>query len=170
MGTLELRERSWPNDDAPVFDVAVSFFDWICATSVNKLVGLTEEQARSTPLPSSPAMSLLGLVKHLTAVQREHVQRRIGGSDLPSLWRSDDTAFEFRIRPDETIATVVAAFDEELARTKRTMAGVDPEAYLDEEGPPKRIGRVFVDVVQESARHLGHMDILREMIDGATGE
>jgi len=39
-----------------------------------------------------------------------------------------------------------------------------------EEGPAKRVGRVVVDVMQESARHLGQIDILREMLDGATGE
>jgi hypothetical protein len=168
--TLEARQRRWPDDDAPVYDVVVGFLGFIHATSVNKLVGLTEAEARATPLATSPAMSLLGLVKHLTAVQREHIQRRIGRGNFPSLWRSDDTTFEFRVDAEETIASVVEAYDDEWERTKNTLARVDPASYLMEEGPPKRVGRVVVDVMQESARHLGHIDILREMLDGATGE
>jgi hypothetical protein len=167
---LETRPRNWPDDDAPVFDVVVAFLGSIHTTAVNKLVGLTEAQARETPLPTSPAMSVLGLVKHLTAVQREHIQRRIGRANLPSLWRSEDTTFEFWIGPDETIASVVEAFDDEWERTKMTLTRVDPDSFLMEQGPAKRVGRVVVDVVQESARHLGHIDILREMLDGATGE
>ena len=148
----------------------MAFLDFVRVTSVNKLAGLTEEQARATPLHTSPSMSLLGLLKHLTAVQRQHIQIHIGGQDLPSLWRADDTDFEFRVGSDETIETVVAAFDEEWERTRATLAGIDFEAPITAYEQPNRVGRLLVDVLQESARHLGHIDILRELVDGARGE
>ncbi len=137
---------------------------------MNKLDGLTEEQARATPLASSPSVSPLGLVKHLTAVQRQHIQRHIGGSDLPLLWRSDDTTFEFRIGPEETIASVIAAFDEEWARSRETLSRVDWDSTVTVYDSPTRVARLLVDVLQESARHVGHLDVVRELIDGATGE
>ena len=51
-----------------------------------------------------------------------------------------------------------------------TLAAVDSESVILAHGKPVRVGRLLVDVLQESARHLGQMDILREQIDGATGE
>lgn len=162
--------REWPASDGTLLASVIAFLGFVSVACVNKLEGLSETQARATLLLSSPAMSLLGLVKHLTAVQREHIQRHIGRSERPSLWRADDTAFEFRLGPDETIASVVAAFDAEWARSQATLAAVDPESVIHAHGKPVRVGRLLVDVLQESACHRGQMDILREQIDGATGE
>ncbi len=164
------RDRPWPDGDLPLAESVVEYLRFVHTTCVNKIAGLDEEQARATPLPTSPAMSVLGLVKHLTAVQRQHIQRHAGGSDLPSLWRSDDHDFEFRIGPDETIGSVVAAFDAEWERSRATLAALDWDTTVEVYGRPVRVGRLLVDVLQESARHLGHLDIVRELIDGATGE
>lgn len=148
----------------------IEYFRFVHTTAVNKLDGLDEEQARATPLPTSPVMSPLGLIKHLTAVQRQHIQRTAGGQDLPSLWRSDDHDFEFRVGPDETIASVVAAYDAEWERSQRTLRAVEWSGFVDGYHGPVRIERLLIDVLQESARHLGHLDIVRELIDGARGE
>lgn len=164
------RVREWPANDLALLESVVGFLEFVSVTAINKLEGLSEEQARATPLATSTAMSLLGLIKHLTAGHRQHIQRHIGGSELPSLWRADDTTFEFRLGPDETIATVVAAFDDELKRSRDTLASMDPEASVLAYERPTRVGRVLVDFLQESARHLGHIDIVREVIDGKTGE
>jgi hypothetical protein len=167
-----LRDRPWPDRAANLEQSVVGFLQFVHTTCVNKLDGLDEDQARVTPLETSPAMSLLGLVKHLTAVQRQHIQRRIGGSDLPQLWRSDDLAYDFRIEADETIASVVAAYDEEWERSQATLADADWDSMpAPRDGyEAVRVGRILVDVLQESARHLGHVDVVRELIDGATGE
>lgn len=164
------RVRRWPANFLTLSESVIAFLEFVSITAINKLEGLSEEQARATPLATSPAMSLLGVIKHLTAGQRQHIQRHIGASDLPSLWRANDTTFEFRLGPNETIASVVAAFDEELERSKRTLAWIDPEATVLAYEKPTRAGRLLVDFLQESARHLGQIDILRELIDGATGE
>jgi hypothetical protein len=164
------RERPWPERDAPLAASVAAFLQFVHTTCVNKLAGLDESQARATPIPSSPAVSPLGLVKHLTAVQRQHIQRHIGGSDLPPLWRADDTTFDFRVGDEETVESVVAAFDEEWVRSRHTLATVDWDAFVDAYGRPVRVARLLVDVLQESARHLGHLDVVRELIDGTTGE
>lgn len=169
-GVLETRPRSFPERELPLGDSVITFLEFVQTTMVNKVSGLTEEQARTAPIPTSPVLSPLGLVKHLTAVLRQHVQIHIGGSDLPPLWRADDHDFEFRVGPDETIAGVIAAFDDECARTRETLADIDLERPIVSYGRPNRAGRLLVDVLQESARHLGHMDVVRELIDGAKGE
>ena len=115
-------------------------------------------------------MSPLGVLKHLTAVLRQHVQIHIGGLDLPPLWDSEDHDFEWRLGADDTIANVVARFDDECASTRTTLIGLDLETPIVSYGRPNRVGRLLVDVLQECARHLGHLDIVRELIDGSTGE
>jgi hypothetical protein len=169
-GANASRDRPWPDLELPLPASVIGFLQFLHTTSVNKVVGLDEAQARSTPLPTSPAISPLGLIKHLTAVQRQHIQRHIGGSDLPSLWRSEDTTFDFQVEPEETIASVIAAFDEEWQRSQETISATDMEALVEAYGRPIRVGRLLVDVLQESARHLGHLDVVRELIDGTKGE
>ncbi len=168
--TLAPRPRDFPDRQLPLGGAVVAFLGFIHATAVSKLVGLTDAQARTTPLPTSPVMSPLGLVKHLTAVLRQHIQIHIGGQDLPSLWRADDHDFEFRLGPHDTIIAVVAAFDAEYERSLITLAAIDLESPIIAHGLPNTAGRLLVDVLQECARHLGHLDIVRELIDGSTGE
>jgi len=167
---LDPRPRPFPARSLPTDESIVEFLDFVCLTMVNKVAGLAEEQARITPVPTSPVLSPLGLLKHLTAVFRQHIRIHIGGEELPSLWRADDHDFEFRIGDDETIASVVAALDEEWDRSRETLRRVDLESPITAYGNPNTAGRLLVDVLQESARHLGHMDIVRELIDGSIGE
>ncbi|MCP3973997.1 MAG: DUF664 domain-containing protein [bacterium] len=167
---IESRPRPFPERGTSLEHSIGEFLEFVQTTSVNKLAGLTEAQAGATPLPTSPVMSPLGLVKHLTAVLRQHIQIHIGGHELPSLWRADDHDHEFRLTSSDSIESVVAAFDRECELSRATLSGVTMDAEITTYGEPNRVGRVLVDVLQESARHLGHMDILREMIDGSTGE
>jgi hypothetical protein len=167
---MVLRDRPWPPEDSTLRGSVIGYFQFIHTTAVNKLDGLDEERARATPLPTSPVMNPLGLIKHLTAVQRQHIQRTAGGQDLPSLWRSDDHDFEFRVGPDETIASVVAAYDAEWELSQQTLRTVEWSEFVEGYHGQVRIERLLMDVLQESARHLGHLDIVRELIDGARGE
>ncbi|MEU4294097.1 DUF664 domain-containing protein [Kribbella sp. NPDC026596] len=167
---MVLRDRPWPADDSTLRQSVVGYFQFIHTTAVNKLDGLDEQQARATPLATSPVMNPLGLIKHLTAVQRQHIQRTIGRQDLPSLWRSDDHDYEFRIRSEETVASVLAAYDAEWELSQQTLRDVDWSGFIEGYRGPIRIERLLMDVLQESARHLGHLDIVRELIDGARGE
>ena len=164
------RERPWPDATLGTKGAVLAFLGFLHTTAVNKLVGLTEEQARHAPLPTSPSVSALGIVKHLTAVQRQHFQIHIGRADLPALWSHDDTTAEFRIGPGETVAGVVAAFDAEWATSRYTLAGADWTFPTEAYGRPVVIGRLVVDVLQETARHVGQLDVVRELIDGSTGE
>jgi len=141
--------------------------------------GLTDEQARLTPTVS--ALSLGGLVKHVTATTTmwldfaEHGPG--GGADID--WDDPDPAiFEafangFRLLPDETLAGALAGWAAAAERTDALVRRVD----LDETHPLPRAPwfppdevwsnrRVFAHVLAELAQHAGHADILRETIDG----
>ena len=167
---IEQRPRPLPQRELDLLSSVTEFLRFVQTIAVNKVAGLSEEQARATPLPDSRAMSLLGLLQHFTAVQRQHIRIHIGDSDLPSMWRADDLEYHFRLGPADTIESVVSAFDAECERSMATLSGLDPEQAIVSYGEPTRAGRLLVDGSQESARHLWHMDVVRELIDGAKGE
>ena len=104
----------------------LDFLQFLRATAVNKLAGLSVPQAAATPLPSSPRMSALGVVKHLTAVERWWLAIEAGGADLPSLWAgSPDPSWD--VAPEDTPASVVAAYKAEWARVEKALRGLGPD-------------------------------------------
>lgn len=143
--------------------------------------GLTDEQARCTP--SVSALSIGGLVKHATGLQRHWMGRVAAAPDvLPRDTRPvEEIAAEFGeqfvMRPDETLAGLLAAFEEQNATSLRLARTADLDAAVpvprDIPWFPKNLEAwsvrwVILHVINELARHAGHADIVRESIDGAT--
>ncbi|GAA3033171.1 DinB family protein [Actinokineospora globicatena] len=163
-------DRAWPRTDADdELRLQWEFLAFLRATALIKTTGLTPAQATETPLTTSPLMSVLGLVKHLTAVERYWLTRVAGGADEPMLWEPDDVHAEWRLGPADTLAAVTGAYRDEWALAERAMAGLragDP-ARAD---PDRTVRWTLTHVIQETARHVGHLDILREHLDGTTGE
>src|SRR2546423_7247807 len=116
-------DRRWPTQWADdELRLQWEFLAFLRATVVNKIAGLSPELAAATPLPTSPHMSLIGVIKHLTAVERFWLSIVGGGSDLPSMWEEDVNA-EWRLGEDDTPANVVEAYRAEWARSERSPAG-----------------------------------------------
>ncbi|WP_199746667.1 DinB family protein [Amycolatopsis sp. WAC 01416] len=162
-------ERAWPagiaEDEA---GIQWDFLRFLRATAVNKVAGLTREQAAATPLPASPRMSALGLLKHLTAVERWWLSIEAGGAELPSLWEgSPDPSWD--LTEDDDPRSVVEAYCAEWALSESSLAGASPDDRARRSGK-FTVRWVLAHVVQETARHAGHLDILRELADGTTGE
>jgi uncharacterized damage-inducible protein DinB len=143
--------------------------------------GLTDEQARSTP--SASALSVGGLVKHATAMQHNWMARVAAAPDLPPKDPRpfEEIAKEFGdqhvMRPDETLAGLLRAFEAQNAETLRLVetADLDAAVPVPQDIPwfPKgqkswSVRWVILHVINELARHAGHADIVRETIDGAT--
>jgi uncharacterized damage-inducible protein DinB len=143
--------------------------------------GLTDEQARSTP--SASALSVGGLVKHVTAMQSNWMARVAAAPDLaPRDPRPfDEIAKEFGeqhvMRPDETLDGLLSRFEAQNAESLRLVETADLEAAVpvpqDIPWFPKNqkawsVRWVILHVINELARHAGHADIVRETIDGAT--
>src|SRR3954454_13769123 len=131
--------------------------------------GLTEEQARNTATASS--MSLAGLIKHVTAVERRWVLAAI--ADRPEgVWPVEDWDAEWQGRPGGTGGQLLAALAPAAEETAAVVAQVpDLDAPCPQPDSAEfSIRWVLLHLVEEHARHAGHADVLRESIDGATAD
>lgn len=171
--TVEPLPRRWPDvDAADETRLHREFLDFLRITAVNKVAGLSRELASATPLPTSPVLSALGVLKHLTAVERYWLCTVGGGSDLPQLWVAGDENAEWRLTGADTVEAVVDAYRAEWENAARSLAGRtgDDHAAITLKGQAYTVRWLYSHVIQETARHVGHLDILREMADGARGE
>lgn len=124
---------------------------------------LTEEQARRRLVPS--ATTVLGLLKHVTWMQRVWFEECVGGiprQDL-GLVRSPDESFA--LADDDTIASVTAAHREACATARERVAALPLDAVVTgHRGGPRTLRWVYLQVLRELAHHCGHADILREQV------
>ncbi|NVN50359.1 DinB family protein [Mycolicibacterium hippocampi] len=143
--------------------------------------GLTDEQARSAP--SVSALSIGGLIKHVTNCQRGWMERVAAAPELtesdkrPMTDQAADYQDEFVMGEDETLAGILAEFDKQNAETLRLIEAADLGAAvpIPQHVPwfPKDVAAwsvrwVIFHMIEELARHAGQGDIVRETIDGAT--
>jgi uncharacterized damage-inducible protein DinB len=152
------------------------FLAWHRATLELKCSGLDAAAlARRSVEPSS--MSLLGLVRHLADVERSWFRRRLAGQDAPPLFFSDeDRDGDYNgARPDPAVvAEAWGAWRGEVAFADQFVAEAPSLDILNRgtspEGGPVSLRWVLIHMIEEYARHMGHVDLLRERIDGAVGE
>lgn len=144
--------------------------DFLRATVITKVTGLDDNVASSRPTRS--AMSPLGILKHLTQVEHAWFAQRLDGTGEPLLFSTmDDPEADFRIEPGETVETVTARYREVCERSRRILARHDLDDRFDDgRGEVIDARWVVIHMIQETARHVGHLDILREQLDGSTGE
>lgn len=134
-----------------------------------KIDGLTDEQLRRPMTPSGT--NLLGLVKHLAAVEYGWFCQTFGRATEPLPFDEDDENADLRVNPDETTTGIVAFYQRARAAADKVIEELD----LDDVGTSWRgetvsLRWVLNHMIEETARHAGHADILRELIDGATGD
>jgi uncharacterized damage-inducible protein DinB len=139
-----------------------TFLDLYRTVVTRKLSGVDDEQARQRLVPSPT--TLTGIAKHLAAVEREWFQITL--AQQPPHPSGDD----WSIGPDEKIAELLAEYERACEESRRTAARFG----LDDRVPHRRMGQVslrwiYVHMIEETARHAGHADILREQTDGAVG-
>ncbi|MEV4312638.1 DinB family protein [Actinocrispum sp. NPDC049592] len=172
--SVEVLERSWPELHATdELRLLEEFLTFLRITAVNKVAGLDRSKAVATPWPTSPMMSLLGVIQHLTAVERWWISKVGGGLDVPTLyWDDDEPDTDFKIPPEATPASVVAAYRAEWAASGDAICGMSPDdkTKLSFRGEDRTIRWILTHVIQETARHVGHLDVLREFADGQRGE
>jgi uncharacterized damage-inducible protein DinB len=147
------------------------FLDFYRVVIVRKVAGLSLEDATRRVVASDS--TLLGIVKHLGYVERGWFQSGIGGAVFEVPWTDEDPDADFRIEPGETVESVVAWYQEQCRLAREVVANTPSLDQLEvrERAQPKRSLRwILVHMVEETARHAGHMDIIREQIDGATGD
>ena len=150
-----------------------AFLDYYRSAVMAKVRGLSEEDARRRLVSS--ATTLAGLIKHLRRVEVSWFQHRLAqipSEDLPALrWIDDDPDGDFEVHSNETMESLIADYDAQCELSRQTAA----KFQLDEVVPHPYLGEVsmrwiYVHMIEETARHAGHADILREQLDGTTGD
>ena len=145
-----------------------------------KCAGLdAQAMARRAVEPST--MSLLGLVRHLAEMERDTFRVMLSGQDVPRLYCSDtdrDGDFDGAVPDPQVLAQAWAAWRAEVEFAQRFVAeapslditGDDPFNRHGSGGGPMSLREALVGMIEEYARHLGHVDLLRERIDGRIGQ
>lgn len=150
-----------PRPAAGEKETLVQFLDYLRRAMLSNLEGAPEWQVRTAGVPSGT--SVLGLVKHVTYVERFYFL----GEDV------SDWSETFRPTPQDTIASVSKGYRQAVSQANAIIAACE-----DLEQPAPRSARVnsapsmrwiLVHMIEETGRHAGHADILREQMDGATG-
>ncbi|MEV0660552.1 DinB family protein [Actinomadura luteofluorescens] len=154
-------------------ELVIGYLDWYRAALMRKLSGLSDEQLREPVEPLG--WSLLGLVQHLGWVERRWMRWGFAGEDVLAYPAGGDEA-EWTVPVDRSTAQVQAAYQREVTEARALAAGasLNDKARLggrfqtSDEAPS--LGRILFHLLQEYARHVGHLDVARELIDGTTGE
>jgi uncharacterized damage-inducible protein DinB len=150
------------------------FLDLQRAALIRKVQGVGDADARRTPTASS--LSLLGLLKHCTLWERRWFQNIVAGcsfpGEFPELEVPEDEmdAEDFRIDERDTVGQWVASFNRQAAVSRQVTAERDLDAPC--AWPPlahRNLRWVLLHMIEETARHAGHADIIRETLDGSRG-
>ena len=163
---METREEP---KTGPGKDMLLAMLDNNRAIMVWKLAGLTREQAIRPVVASGT--SLLGMIKHLAYVERWWFDDFFAGSDVEYPWSDGDPDADFRIEDDETIESVVALYEGAISRANEITADATMEdlSARDRHGERRSLRWIVAHMIEETARHAGHADIIRELLDETTG-
>jgi uncharacterized damage-inducible protein DinB len=169
-----LTARPAPPFAAAEREMLASWLDFHRATLARKCDGLTDEQLRQRSAPPS-ALSLLGLVRHMAEVERGWFRQVLAGEQVSGIYetrRNPDAAFSEAATAD--VAEAFAAWSAECDLARQAEAACPspdtPAAALTGRGSQVTMRWIMVHMIEEYARHNGHADLLRERIDGATGD
>ena len=154
-----------PSLNADEKTTLLTFLNYLRDAVAAKASGVSDQAIRTAGVPSGT--TILGLVKHLAAVELNWFAWAYAGADV-ALW--DD---ESQPTADETAESLLAAYREAVRRCNGIIEACDdldrPGARSLRETPPPSMRWVLVHMIEETARHAGHADILREQIDGSVG-
>jgi len=145
------------------------FLDWHRETLRWKCAGLTDEQLRTHSVASS-GLTLLGLVRHLTEVERWWFLPFLGEEPEPVYFTDDKPNDDFDALDTVPAAEVFDRLAAEVGRIRAAVAPIGLDAEFVRKGKAYSLRWVYLHMIEEYARHNGHADLVREAIDGVTGE
>jgi uncharacterized damage-inducible protein DinB len=168
-------ERTDFPDSLDERSMLLTMLDYTRRTAIAKCEGLSDENARRQVLPTSPLMTMSGVLSHLQWVEWSWVQDRLLGAAETDLgpWTEEDPDREFHYRLDEPLSAVVSDYEALAAEHDAMFATMDLDMVA---ARTMRNGRSFTlrwvlhHLVEENARHNGHLDIIRELLDGTKGD
>ncbi|HUZ42248.1 MAG TPA: DinB family protein [Acidimicrobiales bacterium] len=148
--------------------------DFHRATLLMKCDGLTSEQLKSRSVEPS-TLTLLGLVRHMSDVERGWFRRRAAGEDVDYHYSTDEAPdADFLDVESAEASEDLAHFVAECQRCREATAGLSLDLVVTSPGhhrkPTRNVRWIYLHMIEEYARHNGHADLLRERIDGVTGD
>ncbi|MFE6971464.1 DinB family protein [Isoptericola sp. NPDC057653] len=165
-------------DTPPTWDERTqlaTYLDYARDTARAKCEGASPDDARRAPLPGSPLMTLSGLISHLRWVEHHWFQVMFLGDEPEgplTLATDDDPDPEMRLAVDVPLPELLAEYEEQSARYRRLVAETDldaPAARPLGDGRHADLRWVLLHLIEETSRHNGHLDVVRELVDGKTG-
>jgi len=153
--------------------VLASMLDYVRDTVHVKCAGLTDEQARRAPLPGSPLTTIASLVSHLRWVEYYWIRVVLFGEQDQAPITDDDPDAEMRLALSIPLARLLAEYRASCEQLRQLVAPLDLDTSsrgtMSWRTEPVTLRWVLLHLIEETARHNGHIDILREMADGVTG-
>lgn len=166
-------ERTEPSTTASEREMLTGFLDYHRETLMMKCAGLDDAQLR-TPSADPSGLTLMGLVRHLAEVERWWFREVMVGEDLPDLYSTEqDRDGDFHVTEKDTWARSQEVWLAEVAAAREITAACaldDLSVGKSRKGSHFSLRWILTHMIEEYARHNGHADLLRERIDGATGE
>ncbi|WP_410660535.1 DinB family protein [Amycolatopsis sp. lyj-112] len=166
--------RTEPPGQADERATLSAFLRWQRDTMALKCEGLDPEALSRRSVPPS-SLSLLGMIRHLAEVEHMWFRQVLAGQDVPPLYYSDtdpDGDFDGAVADAEVVAEAWKTWRDEVAFAESFVAAAPDLEVSGNEARrgPISLRWVLVHMIEEYARHNGHIDLLREQIDGAVGQ
>jgi uncharacterized damage-inducible protein DinB len=176
-GPAAAAPRPRADDVPPSFDertTLITMLEYVRDTVHAKCAGLGDADARRAPLPTSPLTTISGLVNHLHRVEDYWIDIVLLGGPDDGPWAGDDDPdAEMRMALDLPLAQLLAAYRLTCDRHRELVAGLDlgtlSAGELTWRSEPVALRWILFHLIEETARHNGHIDLLREMADGVKG-
>jgi uncharacterized damage-inducible protein DinB len=168
-----------PDDDprdsgAQLVDERGTLLEYLRAYRITMRMKCADLDAEQMARPSVPpsTMSLLGLVRHLAEVERNWFRRVMAGEDAPKRYGADDGDWNGAVADADVVAEAWQAWTDEVTFAERLVDDSPDLSRLGamRDGTTIQLREVLVHMIEEYARHCGHADLLRERIDGRTGQ
>ncbi|MGA1836202.1 DinB family protein [Herbiconiux sp. 11R-BC] len=167
--TLLPDERPQPPERGGERESIEGFLELQRASVVWKATGLSDADAARRLLPSLTTVS--GLVRHLADVERSWFREDMAGeTGLVYRWSEEDPDGEFRVTEADSLAEILADYEQACAESRAVAARFALDDRSAAQDGRFTLRWILLHLTEETARHLGHIDILRELLDGAVGE
>jgi uncharacterized damage-inducible protein DinB len=169
---MQSNERTFPPLSAPERDMLVKFLQYQRDTLEWKCTGLSAAQLKQAATPPSD-MTLLGLLRHMTTVEHHWFVRILTGVEPPQMYGAKSWISAWTDLDSHEVEDVVRNWKTACAESTANVAAVeslDQPAARPWDNEPVMVRWILIHMIEEYARHLGHADLLRQAIDGETGE
>ncbi|MEU0006053.1 DinB family protein [Streptomyces sp. NPDC006314] len=167
-------ERRMPAIDADERTMLEGWLEFHRQTLAWKCEGLTDTQLRTASVEPSP-LSLMGLVRHMAEVERSWFRRVLASEDIGPIYFSEaDPDGEFHLTEADSWKEAYATWQAEIEAARRHAGGFALDDLSQgrnrHTGEPHSLRWIYTHMIEEYARHNGHADLIRERIDGSTGD